>query len=157
MDYSIYRKEIKREVDNIAALPYHSNLLRYSTSMLYHNDIFIVSEYIHGHAMLHEVPLPDGPSRRLFSVKRILSWAQQMFSGLARMHAIKPHPMIHRSALNCNNCCHLYMCMIMYTQGLAFEKYYDSVRRIRFAQRGYSRHCKNNRFRISGFPVVGRI
>jgi len=89
-----------RELNNLAELPFHNNILRYFTSTIFQGRLFIAAEYIDG-CTFHDL-LQLNPSK-----ENIRTVALQLFSGLKHFHM---KPMVHRDL-------HQYNILLRYKEG----------------------------------------
>ena len=92
-----------RELNNLAELPFHNNILRYFTSTIFQGRLFITAEYIEGctfHSLLKLNPYP--------SKQNIRTVALQLFSGLKHFHM---KPMVHRDI-------HAWNILLRYKKGI---------------------------------------
>ena len=77
---------LRKELENLAALPAHSNLIRYYTSFLDERGILhIVTEYIHAVKLYKFIKNSAAAPCPRESVRR---WFLQLFKGLACIHSI---------------------------------------------------------------------
>mmetsp|Transcript_6557 Transcript_6557/g.10479 ORF Transcript_6557/g.10479 Transcript_6557/m.10479 type:complete len:628 (-) Transcript_6557:51-1934(-) len=88
-----HEESLRRELENLARLPIHRNLLRYHTSMLEADRLHIVTECLDAFKFAELLPAPDGLYPSKHSHTAVLRWISQVLDGLAKMHSIG---MVHR-------------------------------------------------------------
>ena len=76
---------LRRELENLAALPPHPNLVRYHTSLLDQGILHIVTEYVDS---LKLYKLIRDSSAEPCPAESVQSWFLQLFRGLSCMHSI---------------------------------------------------------------------
>jgi hypothetical protein len=83
-----HEESLRRELENLARLPRHHNLLRYYTSVLEADRLHIVTECLDAFKFADLLPAPDGSFPYRHDSVTVLKWIQQVLDGLAHMHAI---------------------------------------------------------------------
>jgi len=84
---------LRQELQNLARLPDHQNLLRYYACVIQDDRLHIVTEFIDAFKLTELVPSCDGPFPRKHVSATVLRWMAQLFDGLAHMHKVG---MVHR-------------------------------------------------------------
>merc|ERR1719230_1647956 len=85
--FNDHQKSFCKELDNLARLPHHINLLRYYTSVIEANRLHIVTEYLDAFKFAELLPCPDGLFPSKHHPNAVLTWIAQLFDGLAAMHS----------------------------------------------------------------------
>lgn len=91
--YRRNEEALRAELQNLARLPIHPNLLRYHACMIQADHLHIITEYLDAFRILDLIPSPDGPFKCKQPIASVLRWAAQLFDGLAEMHKVG---MLHR-------------------------------------------------------------
>lgn len=91
--YRQHQALLREELQNLAKLPVHCNLLRYHTCILQSDQLHIVTEYLDAFKMSEVIPAPDGEFPCKHATATILRWMAQLTDGLEHMHKIG---MLHR-------------------------------------------------------------
>lgn len=84
--FRLHEEYLRHELENLAALPAHQNILRYHSSIITADQLHIVTEYIEAYKLSDLVPGIDGPYPRTHATATILRWIAQLFDGLAELH-----------------------------------------------------------------------
>lgn len=75
----------QNELHMMGQLPMHPNIVRYFTATVFESRLFIVTELINGISL--QAACTEYAAHRKFDEERMLSWAEQIASGLAALHA----------------------------------------------------------------------
>jgi len=88
-----HEQALRQELQNLARLPLHFNLLRYHESILQAGRLHIVMEYLDAFRLVDLMPGPDGTCKLVHTSATVLRWIYQLLDGLAHLHGVG---LVHR-------------------------------------------------------------
>ena len=139
-DFNADKDAYLRELNNLAELPFHNNILRYFTCAMFKERLFIAAEYIDGctfGSLTYSNPPPSKVSIRTVAL--------QLFSGLKHFHM---KPMVHRDIHETN-------ILLRYKQGTN-EVDYSNPRCVVIIDVGNARQVAKRGQNVSFIPGMTR-